>query len=60
VFVELNTLEVFLVKAMKFELVVYTPFDLMDYMVHSVTQQVPSLVHKTFTDSYQRFLLKAY
>jgi hypothetical protein len=56
----LTTFEVFLVKAMKFELIVYTPFQLLDFMSESVREHIPTLDHKLFSEYYVANVVKAF
>ncbi|TNV85132.1 hypothetical protein FGO68_gene4723 [Halteria grandinella] len=56
----LTSLEVFLLKALKFELIVYTPFQLLDLMRDTLLTHLPSLDPKLFSDYYTAHLLKSF
>lgn len=56
----LTKLEIFLVRALKFEFIVYTPFQLIDFMSQRVREHIPTLDHKLFSDYYVANAVKAF
>lgn len=58
---KLNAMEVFLVKAMRFQLVVYSPFQLIEYpLVQTVNEQVPELRVELLKRTITHTMVKLY